>query len=155
VHLTFSRPWPLPLLSSSPCLLCSALLCFAPHRIFSVRTKPNPIEALDDVVCMKEPHDKRRQRLNSLVEPIPGRAEIGSREKINFSSARAPEFLEQAFARAITAGCSEPNTPAVQATAFGLAGGLVGQAVVTTFSIRKYLGGELLGSKNGMKLIRN
>jgi hypothetical protein len=34
-------------------------------------------------------------------------------------------------------------------------GGLVGQAVVTTFPIRKYLGGELLGSKNGMKLIRN
>ena len=33
-------------------------------------------------------------------------------------------------------------------------GGLVGQAVVTTFPIRKYLGGELLGSKNGMKLIR-
>jgi hypothetical protein len=46
---------------------------------------------------------------------------------------------------------SDPNTPAVQATAFGL----VGQAVVTTFPIRKYLGGELLGSKNGMKLIRN
>jgi hypothetical protein len=34
-------------------------------------------------------------------------------------------------------------------------GGLVGQAVVTTFPIRKYLGGELLGSKNGMRLIRN
>jgi hypothetical protein len=37
---------------------------------------------------------------------------------------------------------SEPNTPAVQ-------------AVVTTFPIRKYLSDELLGSKNGMKLIRN
>jgi hypothetical protein len=46
---------------------------------------------------------------------------------------------------------SDPNTPAIQATAFGL----VGQAVVTTFPIRKYLGGELLGSKNGMKFIRN
>jgi hypothetical protein len=46
---------------------------------------------------------------------------------------------------------SDPNTPAVQAAAFGL----VGQAVVTTFPIRKYLGGKLLGSKNGMKLIRN
>jgi hypothetical protein len=41
-----------------------------------------------------------------------------------------------------SAQTSEPNTPAVQ-------------AVVTTFPIRKYLGGELLGSKNGMKLIRN
>jgi hypothetical protein len=46
---------------------------------------------------------------------------------------------------------SDPNTPAVQATAFGL----VGLAVVTTFPIRKYLGDELLGSKNGMKFIRN
>ena len=59
---------------------------------------------LDDIVCMKEPHDKRRQRLCSLVEPISGRAEIGSREMINFSSSRAPEFLKQAFARTITAG---------------------------------------------------
>jgi hypothetical protein len=49
------------------------------------------------------------------------------------------------------AGSSDPNTPAVQATAFGL----VGQAVVATFPIRKYLGGKLLGSKNRMKLIRN
>jgi hypothetical protein len=45
---------------------------------------------------------------------------------------------------ALTSG---PNTPAVQATAFGLAclpACLVGQAVQRTFPIRKYLGGELL-----------
>jgi len=54
---------------------------------------------LDDVVCVKEPHDKRRQCLYSLVEPSPGRAEIGRREEIDFAAAQAAEFLEQAFAR--------------------------------------------------------
>jgi hypothetical protein len=65
--------------------------------------------------------------------------------------------LAQYF-RTIYGTASGPNTPAVQATAFGLAclpACLVGQAVHSTFPIRKYLGGELLGSKNRMKSIRN
>jgi DNA ligase-4 len=39
---------------------------------------------LDDIICLKEPHDKRRQRLWSAVRCIPGRAGIGTREKIIF-----------------------------------------------------------------------
>lgn len=74
------------------------------------------IPLLDDVVCLKELHDKHRERLCSLIKLIPGRAKIRSRKKINFASARAPEFLEQAFARAIAArweglvlkGCNDP-----------------------------------------------
>jgi DNA ligase 4 len=41
---------------------------------------------LDDVVCIRETHDKRRQLLQSLVLCTPGRADIGSREIIDFSS---------------------------------------------------------------------
>jgi ATP-dependent DNA ligase len=71
---------------------------------------------LDDNILLREPHDKRRRRLQSLVKTTPGWAEIGTREKINFSSLRAPEQLRAAFAAAITQhwegfvlkGCDEP-----------------------------------------------
>jgi DNA ligase 4 len=56
---------------------------------------------LDDIVCIKELHEQRRQRLESLIHCVIGRADIGSREKIDFSSRRAPTLLRQAFARAI------------------------------------------------------
>lgn len=57
---------------------------------------------LDDIVCLKETHDKRRQRLWSVVCCIPCRAGIGTRQNIDFRSADAPDLLEQAFARATT-----------------------------------------------------
>jgi DNA ligase 4 len=71
---------------------------------------------LDDIVCIREPHDKRRQLLQSLVHCIPGQADIGTREIIDFSSYDAPELLSEAFARAIARrwegmvlkGCDDP-----------------------------------------------
>jgi DNA ligase-4 len=57
---------------------------------------------LDNVCYITEGHDARREQLCSLVRCIPGRADIGSRENIDFSSRRAPEQLREAFARAIT-----------------------------------------------------
>jgi DNA ligase 4 len=74
---------------------------------------------LDDKIVLRETHNKRRQRLESLVKPTPGYAEIGTREKINFSSRRAPQQLRSAFAAAITQnweglvlkGCDEPYLP--------------------------------------------
>ncbi|KAF2190305.1 hypothetical protein K469DRAFT_723135 [Zopfia rhizophila CBS 207.26] len=56
----------------------------------------------DDTIYITEAHDARRQQLCSLVYRIPGRADIGSHENIDFSSRRSPEQLRDAFARAIT-----------------------------------------------------
>jgi DNA ligase 4 len=57
---------------------------------------------LDDIICICETHDKRRQRLQSLVHCIPGRADIGNWEVVDFSSLAAPGRLRQAFSQAIT-----------------------------------------------------
>ena len=57
---------------------------------------------LDDIVCVRESHDKRRGLLESLVYCIPGRADIGIRNIVDFLSSDAPELLREAFARAIT-----------------------------------------------------
>ena len=57
---------------------------------------------LDDIVCYQETHDKRRQRLWSIVRCIPGRAEIGSREKIHFGSEHSLHLLRRMFAQAIS-----------------------------------------------------
>ena len=56
---------------------------------------------LDDTVCIRESHDKRRELLEYLVYCIPGRADIGTREVIDFSSSNAPKLLSVSFARAI------------------------------------------------------
>jgi len=61
-------------------------------------------------------HEQRRQRLESLIHRVIGRADVGSREKIDFSSRRAPTLLRQAFTRAIIQqweglvfkGCDQP-----------------------------------------------
>jgi DNA ligase 4 len=71
---------------------------------------------LDDIVSIREPHDKRRQLLQSLVHCIPGQADIGTREIIDFSSYDAPKLLSEALARAIARrwegivlkGCNDP-----------------------------------------------
>jgi DNA ligase 4 len=56
---------------------------------------------LDDIVCIREPYDKRRQLFQSLIHCIPGQADIGIREIIDFSSYNAPELLSEVFARVI------------------------------------------------------
>jgi DNA ligase 4 len=74
---------------------------------------------LDENILLRKPHSKRRRVLESLVKCTPGWAEIGTREKIDFSSRRAPEQLRAAFASAITQhwegfvlkGCDDPYIP--------------------------------------------
>ena len=71
---------------------------------------------LDDDILLREPHGKRRRRLESLITPSPSYAEIGTREKVNFASRNAPEQLRNAFAKAIAQrwegfvlkGCDDP-----------------------------------------------
>ncbi|KAM4061564.1 ATP dependent DNA ligase [Hirsutella rhossiliensis] len=71
---------------------------------------------LDDTVCARKSHAKRRRLLRSLVRRIPGLAEVGFREVVAFSSANAAERLTELFARAITQrweglvlkGCNDP-----------------------------------------------
>jgi len=71
---------------------------------------------LDGTVCVRESHNKRRGLLESLVYCIPSRADIGTRNIVDFSSSDALELLREAFARAITQqwegfvlkGCSNP-----------------------------------------------
>uniref|UniRef100_A0A8H7NHL9 ATP-dependent DNA ligase family profile domain-containing protein n=1 Tax=Bionectria ochroleuca TaxID=29856 RepID=A0A8H7NHL9_BIOOC len=71
---------------------------------------------LDDTLCVRDSHETRRQLLQSLVRRIPGRADIGSREIVEFSSFTAAEQLSESFARAIAQrweglvlkGCDDP-----------------------------------------------
>jgi DNA ligase-4 len=71
---------------------------------------------LDDMVCGLETQDERRRLLESVVRHNPGRAGIGAREVIDFSSGDAEGRLSVAFARAITQrwegfvlkGCDSP-----------------------------------------------
>ena len=71
---------------------------------------------LDNVSCIKETLEQRRQRLCSLVPCIRGRVGIGSREIIDFSSHQAPILLQEVFTRAVARrweglvlkGCDDP-----------------------------------------------
>ncbi|KFA81692.1 hypothetical protein S40288_08085 [Stachybotrys chartarum IBT 40288] len=71
---------------------------------------------LDDTVCARESHESRRQMLQSIVRCIPGRADVGFRETIEFSSSTAADQLSGIFARAIAQrweglvlkGCDDP-----------------------------------------------
>ena len=56
----------------------------------------------DDIVCMREPYNDRRRRLESLIRRVPGRADIASREIIDCSSSEVPRLLDKVFARAIS-----------------------------------------------------
>ena len=38
----------------------------------------------DDIVCIKQSYEQRRQRLESLIHQFVGRADVGSRETIDF-----------------------------------------------------------------------
>lgn len=74
---------------------------------------------LDDNVYLREPHSRRRRKLELLVSVVPGHAEIGVREVIDFTSRRAPNQLRDSFAKAITQrwegfvlkGCNDPYLP--------------------------------------------
>jgi ATP dependent DNA ligase domain len=59
---------------------------------------------LDDEICVREPHDRRRQQLRSTVRCIPGRLDIGTRTKIDFESRGAADRLRQLFAATIARG---------------------------------------------------
>ena len=59
---------------------------------------------LDDKLVAQAPHSERRQHLKALVKPIPGMAQVGERELINFGSSRARDQLRALFAKSITNG---------------------------------------------------
>ena len=59
---------------------------------------------LDDKLIAQAPHCERRKRLKAVVRPIPGMAQIGERELINFGSSRARDQLRTLFAKSITNG---------------------------------------------------
>ena len=56
----------------------------------------------DDIACISESLSTRRLRLRSLVQCIPGQADLGNYEMIDFSFPDAYDKLSRAFARAIT-----------------------------------------------------
>lgn len=58
----------------------------------------------DDIVCLNESLDQRRSRLRSLIHHLPGQAELGYREKINFASSEAKPLIRRAFAKCISKG---------------------------------------------------
>lgn len=58
----------------------------------------------DDIVCLNESLEHRRSRLRSLVCRVPGQAELGYREKINFASSDAKLLIRRAFAKCISRG---------------------------------------------------
>ncbi len=58
----------------------------------------------DDIVCLHESVEQRRSRLHSLVRRVPGQAELGYREKINFASPDAKSLMRLAFAKCISRG---------------------------------------------------
>lgn len=57
---------------------------------------------LDDINCIYEPYERRRQRLQVLVNPVPGHAELGEREKMDFRRPDAAVRLAHRLATAIT-----------------------------------------------------
>lgn len=58
----------------------------------------------DDIVCLNESLEQRRSRLRSFVRRVPGQAELGYREKINFASSDAKALIRLAFAKSISKG---------------------------------------------------
>jgi DNA ligase 4 len=59
---------------------------------------------LDDHICVREPHDRRRQRLRLVVRCIPVRLDIGTRTKIGLGSRGAAGRLRRLFAATIARG---------------------------------------------------
>lgn len=57
---------------------------------------------LDDDVCLREPHRKRRLLLQDVFQEIPGRAAIAEQEVLDFSRSDSRDRLEVIFASAIS-----------------------------------------------------
>ena len=57
---------------------------------------------LDNINCIYEPYERRRQRLQELIRPFPGHAELGEREKMDFRRPDAAVHLAHRMANAIT-----------------------------------------------------
>ncbi|KAJ6107231.1 Nucleic acid-binding OB-fold [Penicillium sp. IBT 18751x] len=57
---------------------------------------------LDDDVCLREPHRKRRLLLQDVLQEIPGRAAIAEQEVLDFSKPDSRDRLEFIFASAIS-----------------------------------------------------
>jgi DNA ligase-4 len=57
---------------------------------------------LDNDVCLAKPHRERRLLLQSVVQPIPGRADLVYQEVLDFSRADSYQRLERSFEKAIT-----------------------------------------------------
>lgn len=58
--------------------------------------------SIDKDPVLTKPQRDRRKRLEQLVLPIPGRADLVMREEVYFSSPDGPKRLQQAFANGIT-----------------------------------------------------
>ena len=58
----------------------------------------------DDLFCLNESLEQRRSRLRSIIRRVPGQAELGYREKINFASSDAKAMIRRAFAKCISRG---------------------------------------------------
>ena len=56
---------------------------------------------LDDIVCTREPYDRRRRLFKSLIYYISDRADIKNREIIDFSFFDILKLLSEVFTRAI------------------------------------------------------
>ncbi|ERF69377.1 hypothetical protein EPUS_08649 [Endocarpon pusillum Z07020] len=59
---------------------------------------------LDNDICVREPHDRRRQQLRSTIQCIQGRFDISTSTKIDFRSSGAADRLRQLFAATIAQG---------------------------------------------------
>ncbi|KAJ5669866.1 hypothetical protein N7462_010936 [Penicillium macrosclerotiorum] len=74
---------------------------------------------LDDDVCLRAPHRKRRLLLQKVVQSIPGHAAVAEQDILDFSRIDSKSRLEASFAKAITQrwegyvlkGCDEPYFP--------------------------------------------
>lgn len=80
----------------------------------------------DDIFCIRENYEKRRKLLESLVHCIPSRADIGTRDIVNFSSLAALKWLAEIFGQVITQrwerfvlkGCDDPYLSINRTTSF-------------------------------------
>jgi hypothetical protein len=95
---------------------------------------------LDDIVCATEPHDKRCHRLCSVVQCIPGRAEISTGVKIRL----IPKGSELAcgFVMDHRASCTSPRSPTFKGVSdcvvggnFGLGGGVTSIPQLTDITV--------------------
>jgi DNA ligase-4 len=59
---------------------------------------------LDDIICLNEPHSLRRRRLWGVVHRVLGRADIGTRVRIDLRPPDGAARLDEEMASAIARG---------------------------------------------------